>query len=65
MSEEKQTLFQEIAASPETLAPHLMYSFTVMGGLQRVYSSRLYDKVYHRRGDALRAIIKKLNEVKK
>lgn len=57
------TVFSVITKSPEILSEMLVYSIKVAGGLKFMYSSRLIDKCYHRRANAVKATLAKLKEV--
>lgn len=51
------------AMSDEGLAELLVYTIKIAGGLKFMYSSRLIDKCYHRRANAVKATVAKLKEV--
>lgn len=49
--------------SNEELAPLLVYTIRVAGGLKFMYSSHLIDDCYHEKEKAIQATVAKLNEV--
>ena len=57
------TMFDRITASPEVLAPLLVYTIRIAGGLNFMYSSHLIDDCYYEKEKAIAATVAKLKEV--
>ena len=62
-SQPKQTLFDRLTASPEVLAPLLVYSIRIVSGCHVMYSSSIIDNCYKHKNKAIAATVAKLKEV--